>query len=248
MKLKRALILLAAGCALLTGCQKDEDKLALLCNAEYTISGEVSDSDLFVTPTVDEFSNLYNANLNYIILFTQANCSYCERFDSIIRDYIKETHQMVFLVNEQNKDTINAQFNDKFFPDKVAVYPSLFVKENNDQIYKVDNDSYMQTYGAFKRQMDSRYKTAKYSYFSGEITAKSWINREFTYLEFNTNDAFKNNVYPLLISSQKEVLISYKKDDMYIRIIGRNDKGEFYNKNELKIDEKTNEENLKNFF
>lgn len=248
MKFKRAIVLLIIGTSLLSGCQKDEDKISLLSNSDYVLHEDISDDNFFITPTVEEFSNLYNSNLNYIILFSDEDCSYCQSFDKIIKDYIKETHQMVFLVNDKNKDEINAHFKDKFFPDKVAYTPSLFIKENNEAIYKVDNESYMQTFSAFKRHMNSRYKTAKYSYFSGEITTKSWINREFTYLEFNANDIFKNNVYPLLISSQKDVLISYKKDDMYVRIIGRKNKGEFYTKNELKIDDKTSEENLKNFF
>ena len=88
---------------------------------------------------------------------------------------------------------IQEKYNDKFFPNTNAKFPSIFVKENNNNIYRVDYTSFMGTYGAFKNHLASRYQTSKCAYFYGEITEKSPVISQYSLITFNSG--FKYPVF-----------------------------------------------------
>jgi len=246
MQIKNTALLLLIATSLLSGCN-DESKISLVANSDYFLYGEVSNDSLFVEPNLEQFTDLYNSNLNFVIYYTIPGCSACDEFAPKMEEYSKNSHQLIVKLSENNFTEIDKVFGSKLFSGNSRPSPSVLIKENNDEIYTVDYASYMKTYNVFKRHMNSRYKNAKYSYFSGEITTKSWINREFTYLQIINNEVYKNNVLLSLKNTQKDVIFSFIKDTMHASIIGRNDKGELYSKDEAIINEKITQETLSKF-
>lgn len=203
MKFRKFGALVLMSTALLSGCDKTP-KTKLLSNSDFLLYGEIDDSHLFYKPTVEEFGNLYNSNLNFVVMFTQEGCSACIEFEPIIKEYVKETHQLVLNISGD----IYAPIVNQYFTDFDVKTPQIFIKENSPKFYMVDYASYMKTYKVFKRHMDSRYETAKYSYFCGKIAGKSPIFSNFTQVDFISNDTFKNVVYSKAISSQNNVVFS----------------------------------------
>ena len=214
MKFKKVNALLLTFVALLSGCDKPS-KMKLLSNSDYLLYGEVDDSHLFYKPTIEEFENLYNSNLNFVVMFTQAGCSACQQFEPIITQYVKETHQLLVTITDELIDPIKT----KFFSSFHVMTPQIYVKENSNNFYEVNYASYMKTYGVFKRHMASRYETAKYSYFCGEIAVKTPIFSNFTKVDFVSNDMFKNNILETAISSQNNVAFSSNFESQSLSII-----------------------------
>lgn len=226
MKLKKSYVLFLVAGSLLAGCNNDS-KTALLGNGQIMLYGECDDSFLFHAPSIEEFTNLYNSNLNYIILFSDEGCSACQSFDPIIKEYVQKTHQFVIKVDGEDKYKIQEEYKDKFFPKSNVLTPSLFIKENGDNFYQVDYSKYMGTYSAFKRHMDSRYKTSKCAYFNGEIPGKTPIISEYTYVAFQSNDIFKNKISDKLMNTQKDVLISTNFEKNFMTMFKKNFSDEF---------------------
>ena len=226
MKFKKVCGLLLISCSLLAGCN-DESKTALLGNAQFTLYNSCDEAFLFHNPSLEEFTNLYNSNLNYIILFSENGCSACEAFDPIIKKYVEETHQFVIKVEGEDKYKIQQEYKDKFFPDSNILTPSLFIKENGDNIYKVDYSKYMGTYGAFKRHMNSKFKTSKCAYFTAEIPGKSRIISNYTYVSFQSNETFKNKLSDKLMNTEKNVLISPDFINNFMTVYEKNLNGDF---------------------
>ena len=199
-------LILIAG-SLLTGCGKSGD-IPLLCNSDFILYQTMSENHLFYTPSFEEFNNLYNSNLNYIIFFTEPGCSACQSFDPIIKEYIQNSHQFVVKVDGEDKYKIQNEYKEKFFPDSGILTPSIFIKENGDNFYNVNYSKYMQTYNAFSRHMESRYKTSKCAYFCGQIQEKSPVISEYSQISFISNDTFKNKLSSKLMNTEKNVVIS----------------------------------------
>ncbi len=217
MKFKKVSALLLTFTALLSGCGKPL-KMKLLSNSDYLLYGEVDDSHLFYKPTIEEFENLYNSNLNFLVMFSQAGCYACQQFEPIITKYVKETHQLLVTITDELIDPIKT----KFFSNFHVMTPQIYVKENSINFYEVNYASYMKTYGVFKRHMDSRYETAKYSYFCGEIAGKNPIFSNFTKVDFVSNNIFKNNILEEAISSQNNVAFSSNFESQSLSIINNN--------------------------
>lgn len=226
MRFRKVYALFLVASSLLAGCN-DESKTALLSNGQFTLYGNCDKTLLFHQPSLEEFSNLYNSNLNYIILFSQTSCSACEHFDPIIKKYVEETHQFVIKVDGEDKYKIENVYKNKFFPDSNVVTPSIFIKEKGNNIYQVDYSKYMSTYNAFKRHMDSKFKTSKCAYFTAEIPGKSPIISNYTYVSFQTNDAFKNKLSNKLMNTQKDVLISSNFEASFMTVFEKGLSGEF---------------------
>ena len=226
MKFRKVYALFLVAGSLLAGCN-DESKIALLGNGQFTLYNECDDELLFYQPSLEEFTNLYNSNLNYIILFSKKGCSACETFDPIIKKYVEETHQFVIKVEGEDKYKIENEYRDKFFPNSGVTTPSIFIKENGNNIYQVDYYKYMGTYTAFKRHMDSKYKTSKCAYFTAEITTKSPVISNYTYISFQSNETFKNKIPGKLMNTQKNVLISSNFKENFMTVFEKNSSGEF---------------------
>lgn len=214
MKFRKVGTLLLTFTALISGCDK-KPKIKLLSNSDFLLYGEIDDSHLFYKPTFEEFENLYNSDLNFIVMFSQTDCSACQQFEPKITQYVKETHQLVVTISEELKEPIK----NKFFSDFHVMTPQIYIKENSSKFYLVDYASYMRTYGVFKRHMDSRYETAKYSYFCGEIDGKTPIFSNFAKVDFVSNDTFKNNILAKAISSQNNVVFSSNFESQSLSII-----------------------------
>ncbi len=214
MKIKKISALLITFSAMLSSCYK-EPKIELLANSDFLLYGEVDDSHLFYTPTIEEFENLYNSNLNYVVMFSQNGCSACQQFEPIITQYVKETHQLLVTISDDIIEPIKT----KFFSDFHVMTPSIYIKENDTNFYEVKYASYMKTYRAFKRHMNSRYETAKYSYFCGKIDGKTPIFSNFTKINFVSNDTFKNNVFGKAIYSENDVVFSTNFESQSLSII-----------------------------
>ncbi len=133
MQFKKISALLVTATALLSSCYK-EPKIKLLSNSDFLFYGEVDDSHLFYTPTIEEFENLYNSNLNYVVMFSQAGCSACQQFEPIIKQYIKETHQLLVTITDEIIEPIKT----KFFTDFHVMTPSIYIKENDTNFYEVN--------------------------------------------------------------------------------------------------------------
>ena len=158
----------------------------------------------------------------------------CERsidilyaFDPIIKKYVEETHQFVIKVEGEDKYKIQQEYKDKFFPDSNILTPSLFIKENGDNIYKVDYSKYMGTYGAFKRHMNSKFKTSKCAYFIAEIPGKSRIISNYTHVAFQSNETFKNKIADKLMNTKKDVIISTNFENNFMTVFEKNLDGDF---------------------
>ena len=160
-------------------------------------------------------------------MFSQEGCSACQNFDSIIKQYINETHQFVLLVDGEDKYKIQDEYKDKFFPESNILTPSIFVKENGDNIYNVNYSKYMNTYPAFKNHMDSRYKTSKCAYFSVEIPGKTPIISNYTYVSFQANETFKNKISPKILDTENNVLISTNFEKNFMTVFEKNLSGDF---------------------
>ena len=226
MKFRKVYALFLVVSSLLAGCN-DESKTALLANAQFTLYNQCDEPLLFHQPSYEEFTNLYTSNLNYIILFSEKGCSACEFFDPIIKKYVEETHQLVIKVEGENKYQIEKEYKDKFFPNSGVTTPSIFIKEKGDNIYQVNHSKYMGTYRAFKRHMDSKYKTSKCAYFTAEIPGKSPVISNYTYVSFQANDAFKNKLSNKLMNTQKDVLISSNFEGSFMTVFEKGLSGEF---------------------
>lgn len=235
MQFKKTLLLFGLTAAALSGCN-DADKTFLLANSNYTLYGDLIGSPLFVETNVDDFTNLYNSNLNFIVMFSEDGCPACERFTPIIEEYVKETHQLVVNVTGNNKYSILEKFKDKFFPDENILNPSIFIKEKGDEIYKVNYSSYMITYRAFKRHMDSRYKTSKCAYFCPEIPGKSPIISNYTYVSFTGNSTFRTKLSDKLLSTEKNVIVESNNEANYLTNFVKNSDGNFEIEKTHKID------------
>ena len=226
MKFRKGCVLLLVAGSLLAGCN-DESKTALLSNSQFTLYGSCDETALFYHASLEEFRNLYNSNLNYIILFSDEGCSSCNLFNPIIKQYVEETHQFVIKVEGEDKYKIANEYKDKFFPNSSVSTPSIFIKENGDNVYQVDHSQYMGTYGAFKRHMNSRYKTSKCAYFTAEIPGKSQVISNYTYVAFQSNETFKNKISGKLTNTQKDVLISSNFEDNFMTVFEKGSSGEF---------------------
>ncbi|MCQ2801368.1 MAG: hypothetical protein MJ222_01770 [Bacilli bacterium] len=226
MKFKKANALFLVSCSLLAGCN-NEPKTALLSNAQFVLYNSCDEALLFHAPSLEEFTNLYNSNLNYIILFSEDDCSACKYFNPIIKKYVEETHQLVIKVGGENRYKIEQEYKDRFFPNSGVLTPALFVKENGDNIYKVDYDQYMGTYGVFKRHMNSKFKTSKCAYFTAEIPGKSRIISNYTYVSFQSNETFKNKLSDKLMNTEKNVLISPDFTNNFMTVYEKNLNGDF---------------------
>lgn len=246
MKFRKTIVLFAIGGSLLAGCKKDE-KIFLLSNSDFPLYGNVSNEHLFYVPTLEEFTNLYNSNLNYIIMFSDEGCSACQQFAPIIKKYVRNTHQLVVKIDGDDKYKIQAKYKDKFFPDSEVLNPTVFVKENNDNLYKVDYSSYMKTYRVFNKQMSSRYQTSKCGYICGEITVKSPLISNFTIVDFTANDAFKNKISPRILETEKNVFIRSNVGTNLMSTVELNSEGKFVIKNTSKIDDELTEETIQNY-
>lgn len=225
MKFKKVYALFLVAGSLLAGCNNDS-KTELLGNGQFTFYGNCDESLLFQQTSLGEFTNLYNSNLNYIILFSEKGCSACEDFEPIIKQYVNETHQFIVKVEGDDKYKIEDEYKDKFFPNSNVLTPSIFIKEKGGNIYQVDYSKYMGTYGAFKRHMDSRYKTSKCAYFNAEIPGKSPIISSYTYVAFQSNEAFKNKISDKLMNTQKDVLISTNFENNFMTVFEKGPSGE----------------------
>lgn len=217
MKFRKISTLLLTFIALLSSCDKGP-KMKVLSNSDYLLYGEVDDSHLFYKPTLEEFDNLYNSNLGFLVMFSQKGCSACQQFEPIIIKYIKETHQLLFTITDELIEPIKT----KYFSDFNVLTPSIFVKQSSNFdpiLYQVDYASYMKTYSAFKHHMNSYFETAKYSYFCGEIAGKTPIFSSFTKVDFTANDAFKNNIFGKAISSENNVVFSTNFEIQSLSII-----------------------------
>ena len=206
MKFRKASTLLLTFTALLSSCDKPQ-KMKVLSNSDYLLYGEIDDSHLFYKPTLEEFDNLYNSNLGFVVMFSQEGCSACQQFEPIIKEYIKETHQLLVTITDALIQTIET----KYFSDFDVKTPSIYVKQTaefNTAFYQVNYASYMRTYNVFKHHMNSRFETAKYSYFCGEIAGKTPIFSNFTKVDFVSNNTFKNNILVKAISSQNNIAFS----------------------------------------
>lgn len=246
MKFRKTIVLFLIGSSLLAGCKKEE-KILLLSNSDFSLYGDVSDEHLFYVPTLEEFTNLYNSNLNYIIMFSDEGCSACQQFAPIIEKYIKNTHQLVVKIDGVDKYKIQEEYKDKFFPDSGILNPSIFVKENNDNLYKVDYSSYMKTYRVFNKHMNSRYETSKCAYFCGEIARKSPVISNFSLVKFQSNDTFKNKISPKLLGSEKNVFIESNFEENSLSIFEQNSDGKFEQKNTVEITDELSEEIILNY-
>lgn len=246
MKFRKTIVAFLIGGSLLTGCKNDH-KTLLLSNSDFLLYGNISNEHLFYIPTLEEFDNLYNSNLNFIIMFSEEGCSACQQFDPIIKEYIKNSHQLVVKIDGDDKYKIHTQYKDKFFPDSEILNPTIFIKENNNNLYKVDYSSYMKTYRVFNKHMSSRYETSKCAYFCGEIAAKSPIISNFTLVDFNANDTFKNKISPKLLDTKKNVLIRSNFEENLLSTFELNQDGKFDIKNQVEITEELSEENIQNY-
>lgn len=217
MKLRFLTVIALASSAVLAGCDK-APKMELLLNSDFLLYGNVDDSHLFYKPTLEEFDNLYNSNLGFIIMFSQEGCSACDQFEPKITQYVKETHQLVIKI----KDELTEPIRTKYFSDFHAVTPQVFVKSSSDFnpiLSEIDYSSYMKTYGVFKRFMNKMYESAKYSYFCGEIAGKTPIFSNFTKVDFVSNDDFKNIVYSKAVSSKNNVVFSTNFEAQSLSIV-----------------------------
>ncbi len=240
MKTRKAITLLFISSALLTSCN-NEPKKALLANSNLTLYGSLDGTELLQGCYLEEFNNLYNSDLNFIIVFSEKGCSACEAFAPILEQYIKETNTYVLNITPNQQDICEA-YKDKFFPNSGILTPSVFVKEKGDTIYNVDYAQYMKTYRVFKRHMDSRYKTSKCAYFCDEIPGKSRINLNYSTITFQANNVFKNKISPRLMDTEKDVVIEYNSESNFLYHFEANSKGEIVETRKDKIDENLTDE------
>ena len=246
MKLRKFTFLILLSTPLLSGCGKQGDT-PLLLNSDYLLYGDVSENHLYYQPTLEEFDNLYNSNLNYIILFSEDGCTACDRFKPIIEEYILDTHYFVVKVDGNDRAKIENKYRDVFFKENNIKYPSLIVKENSDNFYNVDYSSYMRTYRVFSRHMKSRYKTSKCAYFCGEISGKSPIISDFTLVNFESNDVFKNRISSKLLNTEKNVLIKSNFNKNSMTVFEKNSDNQFVVKMNTEIDEKLDDETIEKY-
>ena len=85
----------------------------------------------------------------------------------------------------------------------------------------------MGTYNAFKRHMNSKFKTSKCGYFLGEIPGKTPIISSYTYVDFKANDTFKNKLSNKILNSQNNVIISSNFDSNTMTVFEKDLGGEF---------------------
>ncbi|MBQ0009467.1 MAG: thioredoxin family protein [Firmicutes bacterium] len=226
MKFRKLNVLILLSGSLLMGCGKSGDT-PLLMNSDFVLYETISDDHLFYSPTLQEFDNLYNSNLNFIIMFSEEGCSACESFAPIIKEYIQDTKYLVVKIDGPKNPEIENKYKDILFKDSGVKYPALFVKENEDNFYRVDYSKYMQTKSAFSRHMESRYKTSKCGYFLGEIPRKTPIISNYTYVDFKANDTFKNKISNKILNSQNNVIISSNFDSSTMTVFEKDLSGEF---------------------
>lgn len=243
MQLRKSILILLASILTFSGCSNPPKKM-LLANSDFVLYGEVNENNYLLTPTLEEFDNLYNSNLNYIIAFVEDGCSACEHFKPILQEYAKNYHQLIVSVGGSDMYRIQEKYNDKFFPNTNAKFPSIFVKENNDNIYHVDYTSFMGTYGAFKNHLASRYQTSKCAYFYGEINVKSPVISQYSLINFNSNDVFKNKISSKVLDTQKNVILNTNFEDNSLSLFEKNSDGEFVLNKSSKLDENINDETI----
>ncbi len=246
MKLRKIASLLIASLSVLSGCS-NEDKKPLLAHADYVLYGEMDSNNLFFNPSLEVFDNLYNSNLNFIVMFSDEGCSACQEFKPIIEKYVKNTHQLVVEISGNDKYKINQKYKDKFFVDSQVRTPSVFVKENDDNIYRVDYSTYMKTYNVFKRHMESRYKTSKSAYLYSEIPGKTPIISKYSYVGFTANDTFKNMLSQKILNTKNDVIVSSNFDSNFISLFEKNSDGNFVASKTTQIDEQITDEIINQF-
>lgn len=252
MQIKRFLLILGLVPTVLSSCN-DENKTLLIANPNFLFNEKIEENEIFVEGNLKNFDDIINTDLNFIVFFSNKDCAPCERFLPIIKEYAINSHALVINVDiRENYDVIEAygemfyepNAKGKILPDA----PRLMVAKGNGSVYKVNNGSYMQTYKAFSNHMNSKFKPSNISYFTEEITGKSWINKEFTYLKYINNDAYTNKVKPMLKNVKKETIISKSNGTMNVSIIGRNENGELYTKKASEITSETPQSILDEFF
>ena len=222
MQIRKSVALFLIGGSLLAGCGKSGDT-PLLANSDFVMYQTMSDEHLLYKASMDEFDNLYNSNLNYIILISNETCPACLEFNPIIKKYVQETHQFVVKVEGADIYTINSKYNGKF----ATTTPSLYVKENGGNLYNVDWSKYMHTYRAFSNHMESRYKTSKCAYFCGQISEKSPVISQYSQISFVSNDTFKNKLSSKLMNTEKNVVISTDFEYNAMTVFEKDSSGEF---------------------
>lgn len=246
MNFKRTAILLLMTSTLLSGCN-DAGKKSLLLNSDYLLYGEIKTEHLFLTPSLKEFTNLYNSDLSYIVMFSDEGCSTCNDFAPIIKDYVLNTHQLVVSVNGADKYKINEEYRDKFFKDSMISTPSIFIKEKGDEIYQVNYEKYMRTYSAFSRHLSSKYKNSKSAYFCEEITTKSPIISSYSHIYFEANDTFKNKISDKIMNTEKDTLIESNFLIQSLTKFAKNENGEMVITDTDFITEEISEETISKY-
>ncbi len=228
------------------GCD-DSPKTSLLANSDFLFYGEISEEHSFYTPSLEEFDQLYNSNLNYIIYFSDEGCSACQQFNPIMKEYVEKNHSFVVQVAGEDKYKIEEKYKDTFFPETGILTPSVFVKEKGTNFYTVNYKSYMQTYRVFSKHMNSRYETSKCAYFCGEISGKTPIISNFSMINFTSNEAFKNTISNRLLSTQKNVFLKANSIINSMTLFEKNSDNKFDIIDSNKISENLSEEIIQKY-
>lgn len=215
MKKLRLLLAVSALPFLLTSCD-DEGEL-FLSNFDYFCYGKADESNPYLDVNVEDFRNLMNTDVRFVVYFDDPTCNNCKNFAPIMQKYAKENETLIARVKFEDYETIlntySANFDRKDF-----TFPYVGVMKGNSSCSRISNKKYMQTEKAFFNYMEDLCKNSNIYYTNKDVTTIK-NNREFTHILVKNSEQTAISLYSTKVkkyieNSDKNIVFTNSSDEL----------------------------------
>ncbi len=191
MKIK---VLLVLPILLLSGCDNEQNKIYLERNALLENNLVTSEDDITLfTKSADNdlLIKLSETKQDYVVYTYSENCSFCTSFLPILKDYLLDTHHLIYSYNASSND-LNAL--NSYLPDVYSVLgtPNMSFFKDGKKISELASSRFQNAHNfkiAFESYITSSYILEIYD-FNSAFKALGTNNSIFYFYEDDTSYTF----------------------------------------------------------